>query len=192
MKFKLSTAIIVSFLLHITIVWTFVLMGKIGSERAAGSNEYVVAIDIISSAPASLSEAMEENTDKTDESKMAVKTSQQTEQKKSAISSTSGNLGGSRQSLSSGNMGTNRILSQIRTKIERAKRYPRMAMKMRIEGRPSVAFQINPDGSVKYVRIVNSSGEEVLDKAALETVQRAAPLPYYESPINIAIRYELK
>lgn len=91
-----------------------------------------------------------------------------------------------------GDMGANKTLARIKAKIEANKRYPRLARKMNIEGKPTVLFEIGPDGSLKYVRLSEGSGKEMLDQAAIDTVMRSAPLPYYEKPIRLAIKYELQ
>jgi TonB family protein len=85
-----------------------------------------------------------------------------------------------------------RILGMIRAKILRAKRYPHDARQQGIEGICGVLFAINPDGSLKLVRLMESSGFAVLDQEALATVERAAPFPYYSSPIRFKLRFSLK
>ncbi|MBU4483883.1 energy transducer TonB [bacterium] len=83
------------------------------------------------------------------------------------------------------------ILSLIRKRIEENKYYPAIAKKREIEGSPEVSFKITKDGSLEYLKLKNSSGSDILDKAALETVQRATPLPYYSSPISLSLNYTL-
>ncbi len=83
-------------------------------------------------------------------------------------------------------------LTQIWKKINRAKYYPEMARRDGAEGAPKIAFSISEDGKVGGVKIVQSSGNEVLDNAAIEAIQNSAPLPFYPQPITIAVRYSLK
>lgn len=83
-------------------------------------------------------------------------------------------------------------LATIWRKINRSKYYPEIARRERLEGAPRVTFSINADGSVGSVDIATSCGQAILDEAAKETVRRAAPLPYYASPITLAVRYELR
>lgn len=90
-----------------------------------------------------------------------------------------------------GAAGSDKILAVIRAKIESKKEYPRPAKKMGIEGKPSVQFEIETDGSLKYVKLMNSCGETILDSAAVDTVKRAAPFPYYPKPISLRIRFDL-
>lgn len=44
-------------------------------------------------------------------------------------------------------------------------------------GTASVQFQINPNGTIAWVRIVRSSGSAAVDRAAAAQVRRAAPFP---------------
>jgi TonB family protein len=82
-------------------------------------------------------------------------------------------------------------LSLIIRKIEAAKRYPRMARKMGIEGTAIVRFKLRPEGQVEAVEIVDSSGSEILDKASLETVRAAAPFPYKEGWLKVGIVFKI-
>ena len=47
------------------------------------------------------------------------------------------------------------------------------------------------DGKIKWVKLAASCGARVLDDAALETVRRAAPLPFYPKPITVVVKYSL-
>jgi len=40
-----------------------------------------------------------------------------------------------------------------------------------------VLFQINPDGSLAWVDVIDSSGSDEIDRAAKAQVQNAAPFP---------------
>jgi len=83
------------------------------------------------------------------------------------------------------------ILSEIMRRIERAKRYPKVARRMGIEGKATVRFKLKPNGKVDSVEVVGSSGSDILDQASLETVQRAAPLPYKEGWLRVAIVFKI-
>jgi protein TonB len=83
------------------------------------------------------------------------------------------------------------ILKQIIRKIEAAKRYPRVARKMGIEGKAVVRFKLKPQGQVEAVEIVESSGSEILDQASLQTVRDAAPLPYKEGWLKVGIVFKI-
>lgn len=70
-----------------------------------------------------------------------------------------------------------RFTQVVRKKIESKKRYPLAARKSRTEGRVGVKMTILKDGRLERIEITESSGYVILDKAALESVRRAAPFP---------------
>ena len=55
--------------------------------------------------------------------------------------------------------------------------YPNSARQRRQEGRVSVSFTINIDGKLTDARIVDGSEHGTLNRAALQTVKRASPVP---------------
>lgn len=67
--------------------------------------------------------------------------------------------------------------SYIRDIITKNISYPYMARKMGWSGRVTVSFIIAENGSVKDIRIVESSGYDLLDKNAVDTVRKASPFP---------------
>ncbi|MDO8527640.1 MAG: TonB family protein [Deltaproteobacteria bacterium] len=90
-----------------------------------------------------------------------------------------------------GEGGDSEIMRQIRSKIERAKFYPLTAKRQGIEGSPVVEFKIKKDGSIEYVRLKQTSGSDMLDTVAQQTVHQAAPYPFYPDPIAIGLHYAL-
>lgn len=84
--------------------------------------------------------------------------------------------GGNRQSAA-GNAAVSNYPGKIVSKLRRALRYPAEAKRNKLRGEVRVAFTVSAGGGVGGVRIVRSSGSPVLDKAAIETVRRAAPFP---------------
>jgi protein TonB len=60
----------------------------------------------------------------------------------------------------------------LRRAIEANKRYPYRARRFRQEGTVVVGFTIQRDGAIKAVRILESSGNRLLDKAARATVEK--------------------
>ncbi len=95
---------------------------------------------------------------------------------------------GSRSGSGRGGMDWFRLL---REKIERAKQYPPRARRWGMEGTAEVQFRIARDGSVQEVTVVKSSGFPILDRATVETLKRAAPLPVIPGTIRIPISYRL-
>ena len=63
----------------------------------------------------------------------------------------------------------------ILRRVEELKRYPASARVDRAEGKVVVTAVINEDGSIGEVEVFQSSGHPGLDKAAVETMQEAAP-----------------
>jgi TonB family protein len=70
-----------------------------------------------------------------------------------------------------------RYTRTVRMKIESQKRYPLTARRAMIEGRVGIKMTILRDGQLENVEIIESSGYEILDKSALESIQSSAPFP---------------
>jgi protein TonB len=83
------------------------------------------------------------------------------------------------------------VIAEILRRIEGAKRYPRMARKMGIEGRATVRFKLRGNGKIERAELVETSGSEILDQASLETIRRAAPLPYKEGWLKVVIVFKI-
>jgi TonB family protein len=69
------------------------------------------------------------------------------------------------------------FLTTVRRKIESKKRYPISARNAGIEGRSEVRMTILKDGKLEKAEIIKSSGNEILDNAALESIHNAIPFP---------------
>ena len=61
--------------------------------------------------------------------------------------------------------------------IDRHKQYPMIAQRRGIEGSGSVRIRIGRDGRLIERALVRSTGESMLDDAALEMVRRSSPFP---------------
>ena len=75
-------------------------------------------------------------------------------------------------------------LRGTRLKIEQAKQYPREAQRKRWEGKVILSFQIDRQGEVRDIRIIQSSGYRILDEEGMATLRRASPFP---SPLLVEI-----
>ena len=64
---------------------------------------------------------------------------------------------------------------EVKRKIEKEKKYPRLAERNGYEGKVEIKFKILADGQVENVEIVNSSGYDVLDNEAVRAIRAAAP-----------------
>ena len=73
--------------------------------------------------------------------------------------------------------------ARIKRQIELVWDYPDEAERRRITGQLTLRFQISRDGNLMNVRLINGSGHNILDKAALQAVKSAAP--YYPFPVTI-------
>jgi len=73
--------------------------------------------------------------------------------------------------------------TRIKRQIELAWSYPNEAQRKGITGELTLRFQISRDGNLMNVQLINSSGYNVLDEAALQAVKSAAP--YYPFPVTI-------
>jgi periplasmic protein TonB len=87
--------------------------------------------------------------------------------------------------------GTDDPYALIRTAIERAKLYPLLARKKRIEGTTVIGFAINGNGYPQEIRTQKSSGYEILDSAALNILTKAAPFPKVNGEIIVPITFKL-
>lgn len=110
----------------------------------------------------------------------------------SSVETGSGNGEGGGAGYGSGKGKADPRLLEIWRKINRSKYYPEIARKGGLEGAPKVGFTVSLDGKVNEASLVKSCGHEILDRAALETVKRSSPLPFYPKQITIAVRYSLK
>lgn len=73
--------------------------------------------------------------------------------------------------------------ARIKRQIELVWSYPEEAQRKRITGQLTLRFQISRDGNLMNVKLIDGSGHEILDHAALQAVKSAAP--YYPFPVTI-------
>jgi len=73
---------------------------------------------------------------------------------------------------------------KVLAKLRRAKRYPSQARRASLQGTVTIRFTVTRNGSVSGIRLARSSGHQVLDQAALEMAQRAAPMPKFPADIR--------
>ncbi len=70
---------------------------------------------------------------------------------------------------------SNNYNSLVIGQLERAKRYPPGGL----TGKTSVGFTVSSAGSLVDVHVTKSSGNSILDQAALDIVRRASPFPHF-------------
>ncbi len=83
--------------------------------------------------------------------------------------------------------------SYIKDIINKKLTYPKTARQMGWEGKVKVSFAILSNGDAGDIRVIQSSGREILDKNAVETVKNASPFPRppVAAEIIIPILYKL-
>lgn len=82
----------------------------------------------------------------------------------------------------------------IRERVVKNLFYPSAARKKGWEGKLTLSFCVAKDGSVTTIKILESSGKDVLDKCAIDAVKLSAPFPRppLEAEVIIPIVYRLK
>jgi len=73
--------------------------------------------------------------------------------------------------------------NRIKHQIQLVWRYPAQAAQRKVSGQLTLNFQVSRNGNLLGVRLVDNSGFEILDLAAVKAVKEAAP--YYPFPITI-------
>ena len=73
--------------------------------------------------------------------------------------------------------------ARIKHQIERVWDYPEEAARRGISGELTLRFQIQRDGDLMDVRLIEGSGSELLDFAAIRAIKSAAP--FYPFPVTI-------
>lgn len=68
-------------------------------------------------------------------------------------------------------------LRQVRERIGSCKKYPFIARKRALEGEVGVRFLLTETGEAQRLVVSRSSGQEILDRAALRAVEDGAPFP---------------
>jgi len=81
---------------------------------------------------------------------------------------------------------------KIRDSLQKNLVYPYLARKKRIEGTVLAEFRLNSSGMPENMRIVRTSNYAILDEAAKETIQKAAPFPAQNKRVEIPITFRLR
>jgi protein TonB len=83
-----------------------------------------------------------------------------------------------------------RYLHDWSTRIEQIgnRNYPQEALSRRITGNLRLLVALNPNGTIHRVEILQSSGQRLLDEAAVQIVRLAAP--YEAFPPEISRHYD--
>lgn len=65
----------------------------------------------------------------------------------------------------------------ISARIKQFEEYPAVAKRRHWEGTTVVQLRLSPDGKVTDISVVEKSGHEILDEAAVNMIRKASPLP---------------
>lgn len=77
-----------------------------------------------------------------------------------------------------------RYQDMVKQRIESCRRYPNRAKKQGLEGTVYLIFTILSNGKAENIRIIRSSGFNILDNEAISTVKRASPFPPIPEKFN--------
>lgn len=83
------------------------------------------------------------------------------------------------------------MLSEIRRRIESRKSYPRLARRNGWEGIVLVELNLEGDGALRAVRVIEPSAHSLLDQATLAAVRRAGPFPPLPGRVRVPVSYSL-
>jgi periplasmic protein TonB len=75
----------------------------------------------------------------------------------------------------------------IRDKVYRALSYPAYAQEEGWQGTVRIGFLVNRDGTVDSVRVLKSSGYNLLDNNAVKAVRQATPFPHAPGRLQIVL-----
>lgn len=87
------------------------------------------------------------------------------------------------------------VLNDIRDALRQHFFYPRLARLRNWEGDVLVGFQINPDGMIDDVHVLESSGRSVLDQAALHALRSVQQIAYNQPrslELQLPVTYRLR
>jgi protein TonB len=85
-----------------------------------------------------------------------------------------------------------RNYSYIQRRIRDSLVYPAQARRTSLQGTAELVFTVNKDGTVSGLGVRVSSGEDILDQAALEAVRTASPFRPPPAPARIVIPVAFK
>ncbi len=94
------------------------------------------------------------------------------------------------QGLDSEGSDSPQLLSLLRKKIDDQKTYPLQALENEIEGTPVIQFSIE-NGLSQNVILIESSGNSLLDNAALKAVKSVKSFPVQSGEFIIPIQFRL-
>jgi len=85
----------------------------------------------------------------------------------------------------------NDLLAYLHHAIQAKQTYPDAALLLEREGRVTLAFILHKNGTIANLRIVQKSGTEGLDQAALQAVEAATPFKEADKFIKVSGEYRI-
>ena len=67
--------------------------------------------------------------------------------------------------------------TKVKQLIESQWEYPEIALRYGLQGRLALQFMIGGNGQLEQLRLIRSSGSQVLDEEAVRAIKAAAPFP---------------
>ena len=67
--------------------------------------------------------------------------------------------------------------NKVKQLIESQWEYPELALRYGLQGTLALEFMIGSSGQLERLRLIRSSGSQVLDEEALRAIKAAAPFP---------------
>ncbi len=73
----------------------------------------------------------------------------------------------------------------IKTRLMNQWKYPQDAKEKLIEGKVLALFVLNRQGVLKDIRILESSGYDILDEETVRAIEAAAPFPHFPGSVTV-------
>jgi len=89
-------------------------------------------------------------------------------------------------SLSAGDAKYTSYLSHLRQRIYNAWIYPEFAKRNKVEGEITLCFTLDSEGGLIDVKILNSSGQAILDQASISAIDTAGPFNPLPERLNLS------
>lgn len=73
----------------------------------------------------------------------------------------------------------------VKELINKSKKYPASAKKRMMEGIVHISFIVGSNGRLSSITLLKTSGYDILDKAAIDTIRNSSPFPAFGSYIKL-------